>query len=160
MFLLGTLVHTKDCRYHFYKKKQKILSCLTIPIYKRTSIRQHLQPLIVCHPLFFTCAIVPKSQPRKNKNLLCVFSLHMERTSISISLLFFFLAGGFNLSSVSARPATFLQDFRITWSDNHIRQLDGGRAIQLTLDQTSGWGFRLVHFIFAVQKILLCVISG
>lgn len=41
-------------------------------------------------------------------------------------------------SSVSARPATFLQDFQVTWSDSHIRQLDGGRAIQLVLDQTSG----------------------
>lgn len=37
-----------------------------------------------------------------------------------------------------ARPATFLQDFRITWSDSHIKQLDGGRAIQLILDQNSG----------------------
>lgn len=37
-----------------------------------------------------------------------------------------------------AKPATFLQDFRITWSDSHIRQLDGGRAIQLVLDQNSG----------------------
>lgn len=40
--------------------------------------------------------------------------------------------------TVTARPATFLQDFRITWADSHIRQLDGGRAIQLVLDQSSG----------------------
>ncbi|XP_028794087.1 probable xyloglucan endotransglucosylase/hydrolase protein 6 [Neltuma alba] len=39
------------------------------------------------------------------------------------------------------RPATFLQDFRITWSDSHIRQIDRGRAIQLILDQNSGCGF-------------------
>ena len=38
----------------------------------------------------------------------------------------------------TARPATFLQDFRITWSDSHIRQIEGGRAIQLVLDQNSG----------------------
>lgn len=37
-----------------------------------------------------------------------------------------------------ARPATFLQDFRITWSDAHIKQIDQGRAIQLILDQNSG----------------------
>ncbi|KAH7520354.1 hypothetical protein FEM48_Zijuj08G0135100 [Ziziphus jujuba var. spinosa] len=43
--------------------------------------------------------------------------------------------------SVGARPATFLEDFRITWADSHIRQLDGGRAIQLVLDQSSGCGF-------------------
>jgi xyloglucan:xyloglucosyl transferase len=65
----------------------------------------------------------------------------MEYTSISISFLFFFLAGAYNLYSVSARPAAFLQDFRITWSDNHIRQFEGGTAIQLTLDQSSGCGF-------------------
>ncbi|KAE8655838.1 putative xyloglucan endotransglucosylase/hydrolase protein 7 [Hibiscus syriacus] len=42
---------------------------------------------------------------------------------------------------VSSRPATFLEDFRITWSDSHIRQIDGGRVIQLVLDQNSGCGF-------------------
>ncbi|GAA0162134.1 hydrolase [Lithospermum erythrorhizon] len=40
-----------------------------------------------------------------------------------------------------ARPATFNQDFRITWSDSHIKQIEGGRAIQLVLDQNSGCGF-------------------
>lgn len=40
--------------------------------------------------------------------------------------------------SVFGRPATFLQDFRITWSDSHIRQIEGGKAIQLVLDQNSG----------------------
>lgn len=45
------------------------------------------------------------------------------------------------LAMATARPATFTQDFRITWSDNHIRELDGGRGIQLTLDQSSGCGF-------------------
>ncbi|KAI4315111.1 hypothetical protein L6164_027957 [Bauhinia variegata] len=43
--------------------------------------------------------------------------------------------------SVWGRPATFLQDFRVTWSDTHIKQIDGGRAIQLILDQNSGCGF-------------------
>lgn len=36
------------------------------------------------------------------------------------------------------RPATFQDDFRVTWADSHIKQLEGGRAIQLTLDQNSG----------------------
>lgn len=44
----------------------------------------------------------------------------------------------FSFSLVSARPATFLQDFKIAWSDSHIKQLDGGRGIQLILDQNSG----------------------
>lgn len=40
--------------------------------------------------------------------------------------------------SVIARPATFLQYFRVAWSDSHIRQMEEGKAIQLLLDQTSG----------------------
>jgi len=39
---------------------------------------------------------------------------------------------------VWGRPATFLQDFRVTWADSHITQIDQGRAIQLRLDQNSG----------------------
>lgn len=44
------------------------------------------------------------------------------------------------LSAVSiwGRPATFQQDFHVTWSDSHIKQIDQGRTIQLTLDQNSG----------------------
>lgn len=44
----------------------------------------------------------------------------------------------FLIPAALARPATYLQDFRTTWGDTHIRQLDGGRAIQLVLDQNSG----------------------
>lgn len=44
-------------------------------------------------------------------------------------------------SSVYGRPATFQQDFQVTWSDSHIRKIDGGRAIQLVLDQNSGTQF-------------------
>ncbi|XP_021718449.1 probable xyloglucan endotransglucosylase/hydrolase protein 6 [Chenopodium quinoa] len=43
--------------------------------------------------------------------------------------------------SVSAKPATFQQDFKVTWADTHIRPVEGGRAIQLKLDQSSGCGF-------------------
>ncbi|XP_043722014.1 probable xyloglucan endotransglucosylase/hydrolase protein 6 [Telopea speciosissima] len=39
------------------------------------------------------------------------------------------------------RPATFLQDFHITWAETHIKQMENGTAIQLLLDQTSGCGF-------------------
>ncbi|EOA17126.1 hypothetical protein CARUB_v10005387mg [Capsella rubella] len=42
---------------------------------------------------------------------------------------------------VLSRPAKFEDDFRITWSDAHITQIDGGRAIQLKLDPSSGCGF-------------------
>ncbi|CAL9037448.1 probable xyloglucan endotransglucosylase/hydrolase protein 7 [Musa acuminata AAA Group] len=61
----------------------------------------------------------------------------MGRTTV-LSLTFFFLA---LLAIVGARPATFLQDFRITWAETHIKQLQGGTAIQLMLDPSSGCGF-------------------
>lgn len=50
------------------------------------------------------------------------------------------LSSWFLVSAVCVwgRPATFLQDFEITWSETHIRQIDQGRAIQLILDQNSG----------------------
>lgn len=37
-----------------------------------------------------------------------------------------------------SKPTIFLEDFHVTWSDSHIKQLDGGKAIQLLLDQNSG----------------------
>lgn len=52
-----------------------------------------------------------------------------------VLLLSWFLVSGV---CVWGRPATFLQDFEITWSETHIRQIDQGRAIQLILDQNSG----------------------
>lgn len=51
---------------------------------------------------------------------------------------FFFLCVLLFGVSALGRPATFLQDFHVTWSDSHIKQLDQGRAIQLRLDQSSG----------------------
>ncbi|KAL5974051.1 Catalyzes xyloglucan endohydrolysis (XEH) and or endotransglycosylation (XET) [Asimina triloba] len=37
-----------------------------------------------------------------------------------------------------SKPATFLQDFRVTWADSHIKQMENGTEIQLLLDQSSG----------------------
>ncbi|KAF3509289.1 hypothetical protein F2Q69_00004645 [Brassica cretica] len=38
---------------------------------------------------------------------------------------------------ISARPTTFAEDFKAAWSGSHIRQVDGGKAIQLVLDQST-----------------------
>nr|GMC60024.1 probable xyloglucan endotransglucosylase/hydrolase protein 7 [Ipomoea batatas] len=66
----------------------------------------------------------------------------MTTTSLRNSVLVFTLyALAFSLSSVSARPATFLQDFKVFYADYHVKQAEGGRAIQLVLDQSSGSGF-------------------
>lgn len=82
-------------------------------------------------------------------------ALYPSLRSLIASLCFCFLA--FSLSAFG-RPATFLQDFQVTWSDSHIRQIDGGRAIQLILDQNSGkymyiksWG-QLIIFSNGLKK--------
>lgn len=62
---------------------------------------------------------------------------------------------------VDAKPATFLQDFRITWSDSHIKQLDGGKAIQLVLDQNSGCGFASKsQYLFGRVSMKIKLIPG
>lgn len=63
-------------------------------------------------------------------------------------------------SSVYGRPATFQQDFQVTWSDSHIRKIDGGRAIQLVLDQNSGTQFlhpnpSLIFFLSLITLFFL-----
>ncbi|PIN07382.1 Xyloglucan:xyloglucosyl transferase [Handroanthus impetiginosus] len=63
--------------------------------------------------------------------------------------------------TVSGRPATFLQDFRITWADSHIRQLEGGRAIQLVLDQSSGCGFASKYqYLFGRVSMKIKLVPG
>ncbi|KAG6392537.1 hypothetical protein SASPL_146761 [Salvia splendens] len=63
--------------------------------------------------------------------------------------------------SVNGRPATFSQDFRIAWADSHVRQLDGGRAIQLTLDQSSGCGFASKHqYLFGRVSMKIKLVPG
>lgn len=57
--------------------------------------------------------------------------------TVLIFLLGILLSNGY----ADARPATFIEDFRITWADDHIQQMAGGNAIQLKLDQYSGAGF-------------------
>lgn len=74
----------------------------------------------------------------------------MTTTSLRNSVLVFTLyALAFSLS-VSARPATFLQDFKVFYADYHVKQAEGGRAIQLVLDQSSGMSIlyvlRLIMF--------------
>ncbi|XP_044479258.1 probable xyloglucan endotransglucosylase/hydrolase protein 6 [Mangifera indica] len=63
--------------------------------------------------------------------------------------------------SVSGRPATFLEDFRVTWAESHIRQIDAGRAIQLVLDQNSGCGFTSKRqYLFGRVSMKLKLITG
>ncbi|XP_074589096.1 putative xyloglucan endotransglucosylase/hydrolase protein 7 [Curcuma longa] len=57
-----------------------------------------------------------------------------------------------------ARPASFLQDFRVYFAGTHIRQMEGGSAVQLMLDPSSGCGFsskKMYHFGRVSMKIKL-----
>ncbi|XP_047315462.1 probable xyloglucan endotransglucosylase/hydrolase protein 7 [Impatiens glandulifera] len=65
------------------------------------------------------------------------------------------------LFPASAKPATFDQDFRVTWSDSHIKQIEGGRAIQLLLDQSSGCGFASKRqYLFGKVSMKIKLVSG
>ncbi|GMP27631.1 hypothetical protein CsSME_00003530 [Camellia sinensis var. sinensis] len=63
--------------------------------------------------------------------------------------------------SVSGRPASFVQDFRVTWADWHVRQIDAGRAIQLALDRNSGCGFvSKSQYLFGRVSMKIKLIAG
>lgn len=65
------------------------------------------------------------------------------------------------LVGVSGRPATFSRDFRITWADSHILQLQGGTAIQLILDQSSGCGFASKYqYLFGRVSMKIKLVAG
>lgn len=55
------------------------------------------------------------------------------------------------LIRVSARPATFAEDFKAAWSESHIRQIDGGKSIQLVLDQSTGKKKKKTHINIIVR---------
>ncbi|KAJ0981850.1 hypothetical protein J5N97_010105 [Dioscorea zingiberensis] len=62
---------------------------------------------------------------------------------------------------VVARPATFDDDFRVTWEDSHIQQIQGGTAIKLVLDQSSGCGFASKHqYLFGRVSMKIKLIPG
>ncbi|WOL13474.1 putative xyloglucan endotransglucosylase/hydrolase protein 7 [Canna indica] len=60
-----------------------------------------------------------------------------------------------------ARPANFARDFHVTWADSHITQINGGSAIQLLLDQSSGCGFASKNkFMFGHVSMKIKLVSG
>ncbi|CAO2830297.1 unnamed protein product [Amaranthus hypochondriacus] len=77
-------------------------------------------------------------------------------------LLFYFL---YNLilftSIVSAKPASFQQDFKVTWADSHLKFVEGGNAIQLKLDQSSGCGFASKYkYLFGRVSMKIKLVPG
>ena len=53
---------------------------------------------------------------------------------------------------VCGKPASFAQDFRVTWSNYHLKQVDRGTTIQLTLDRNSGSSS--FHFSLHMHNII------
>ncbi|XP_071915652.1 probable xyloglucan endotransglucosylase/hydrolase protein 6 [Coffea arabica] len=85
--------------------------------------------------------------------------LSSKRAAFFVGTIMYALA--FSFVTVSGRPATFVQDFRVTWSDSHIRQIDGGTAIQLTLDRNSGCGFASKNqYLFGSFSVKIKLIPG
>ncbi|KAL9249708.1 putative xyloglucan endotransglucosylase/hydrolase protein 6 [Drosera capensis] len=66
-----------------------------------------------------------------------------------------------SLVVVLARPATFQDDFQVTWSDNHLKQIEGGRAIQLILDQYAGCGFASKYkYLYGRVSMKIKLVAG
>ncbi|KAK4257774.1 hypothetical protein QN277_007317 [Acacia crassicarpa] len=62
--------------------------------------------------------------------------------------------------AVSA-AGNFNQDFQITWGDGRGKVLDGGRLLTLSLDKSSGSGFRSVNeYLFAKIDMQLKLVPG
>lgn len=60
-----------------------------------------------------------------------------------------------------ARPATFQQDFKITWSESHLKLIEGGSAIQLILDRNSGCGFASKYkYMYGRVSMRIKLVSG
>ena len=47
-----------------------------------------------------------------------------------------------DISFIAASTGDFYQEFDLTWGNKHAEILDGGKLLTLTLDKTSGSGFR------------------
>lgn len=60
-----------------------------------------------------------------------------------------------------AKPAFFMRDFHATWAESHIKLLNNGSAIQLTLDPSSGCGFASNNkFMFGHVSMKIKLVPG
>lgn len=80
---------------------------------------------------------------------------------IFIGLVLVALFGFLRGNCVQARPATFSEAFRVTWGADHLRQTEGGKAIQLKLDQSSGSGFSSMNkYLFGQVRMKIKLVPG
>ncbi|KAJ8617070.1 hypothetical protein MRB53_013256 [Persea americana] len=77
----------------------------------------------------------------------------LAMASLFLVLLFF--------QASTAKPATFFEDFHITWAESHIKQLENGTSIQLLLDPSSGCGFSSKNmYMFGLVSMSIKLIPG
>ncbi|CAI8609405.1 unnamed protein product [Vicia faba] len=90
--------------------------------------------------------------------MVIIYPLRNNGVFFMLLLLLWILVSGV---FVWARPASFEQDFRVTWSESHIKQIDQGRTIQLILDQRSGCGFASkVKYMFGRVSMKIKLVPG
>ncbi|OMO82792.1 Glycoside hydrolase, family 16 [Corchorus olitorius] len=64
-------------------------------------------------------------------------------------------------SFIAASAGDFYQEFDITWGDNRAEILDGGKLLTLSLDKTSGSGFKSKkEYLFGRVDMQIKLVSG
>ncbi|KAK7853067.1 xyloglucan endotransglucosylase/hydrolase protein 15 [Quercus suber] len=83
----------------------------------------------------------------------------MSSSSLQVVMLLLAL---FSLSAlVAASAGNFGQDFDITWGNDHVKMLDGGRFLTLSLDNTSGSAFQSKNeYLFGRIDMQIKLVSG
>lgn len=83
----------------------------------------------------------------------------MSSPSLKVVMLLLAL---FSLSAlVAASAGNFYQDFDITWGNDHANIASGGQFLTLSLDNTSGSGFRSKNeYLFGRIDMQIKLVSG
>ena len=83
----------------------------------------------------------------------------MSSSSLQVVMLLLAL---FSLSALVATSAgNFGQDFDITWGNDHVKMLDEGRFLTLSLDNTSGSAFQSKNeYLFGRIDMQIKLVSG
>eukprot|EP01018_Ginkgo_biloba_P008818 Gb_17007 [translate_table: standard] len=62
---------------------------------------------------------------------------------------------------VDASPASFVEDFKVTWADSHVKRMADNNSIQLILDQASGSGFASKQqYLFGIVSMKIKLVPG
>ncbi|OIT40137.1 PREDICTED: probable xyloglucan endotransglucosylase/hydrolase protein 23 [Nicotiana attenuata] len=81
------------------------------------------------------------------------------KTSVSSIISFLFLS--FLLVVVAALAGDFNQEFDVTWGDGRVKILENGQLLTLSLDKTSGSGFRSKRqYIFGKIDMKIKLVPG